>query len=72
MGKVHTKNCVALLKNRKVNSHIRLCTRVWLHVYMFRTENFLRTVACKIFDDIHIFTAAIITSAWVAFCIFVC
>ena len=43
-----------------------------LYIHMFRTEKLLRTIDRQLFDDIDIFTAAVISLARVAFCIFVC
>ena len=70
-GKRHPHNGIARLQHRQENGLVRLRTGIGLDIGRFRTKQFLHTVDRQLFGDIDIFTSAIITSAGIAFRIFV-
>ena len=61
-----TKNCVAWVQKTEIDSHVCAGTRVWLHVRMICTEEFLHTRDCECFDYVGIDVAAVVTLAGIS------
>ena len=70
--KRHPHNGITGLQHRQENGLVRLRTGIGLDIGRFSAKQFLHTIDRQLFGDIDIFTSAIVTSAGIAFRIFVC
>src|ERR1051326_302451 len=61
MRQVQSENSVARLDDCSIRRHVRLRSRMWLHVRVLRAEQLLRTVACQVLDNVGIFASAVIS-----------
>ncbi|MOA07096.1 hypothetical protein D3C78_1267740 [compost metagenome] len=68
---VHAQNGVARLQQRGVNSEVRLGTGVWLDVGVICAEQLFCAIDGQLLNDIHIFAAAVVTLARIAFSVLV-
>lgn len=63
MGKIHAHHRIAGLDERQVGGHVGLAAGMGLHVGIVAVKQLHRTVAGKVFHDVHEFAAAIVTLA---------
>ncbi len=70
-GQIHTQDGVAWFDQRLKHTLVRLRTGVWLHVGEFTAEQLLCAVDCEVLSNVHILATAIVTTARVAFGVFV-
>src|SRR5438045_9752135 len=70
-SQTHAQKFIARLEHCHVNGHISLGARMGLHVHVVSTEKLLGTLYCQVFSHVHILAASIVTTAGVAFGIFV-
>ena len=68
---VHAEDGVAGLEQREVDRHVRLRARVRLHVGVLGAEQRLRAFDRERFHHVHVFAAAVIALARIAFGVFV-
>ena len=71
VGKAHSHDGVSRLAQCQVNRAVGLGTGMGLDIGVIRPEQLLRPVDGELFDDVDIFTAAIIAFAGITFCILV-
>ena len=69
---IHAEDRVARLQQRKEDRHIRLCTRMRLHIRPCGAKELLRAVNRKLLCHIDVFTAAIVPLAGIPLCVLVC
>ena len=68
----HSQNGIARLQKRGKDGDIGRCAGMGLDVGMiYEPNSFLARSIAKLLDDVHIFTAAVVTLAGVAFGVFV-
>ena len=67
----HAKHDIARLDSCEICRQIGISARVGLHIGELGTEQFLRSIACEVFDDIDLLAAAVIALARIAFRIFI-
>ena len=68
---VHRQNFVPRFNGCEIDSHVRLCAAVRLHVYMLAAEEPLRAINGQLLSNIDILTAAVPALSWITFGIFV-
>ena len=68
---VHPENRIARLTFSEIDRHVRLRTGMGLHIGMIGAKERLGTVDRQVLGDIDNVTAAVITLAGVAFCVFI-
>ncbi len=68
---VHAQNGVARLQQRGVHGEVSLGAGVRLHVGVIGAEQFFGTIDSQLLNDIHVFAAAVVTLARIAFSVFV-
>ena len=61
VSEIHTEDRIAGLEHGKIHGHVRLRAGVWLNVDVFRTKQLLRPFDRQVFDDIHVFAAAVVS-----------
>lgn len=71
VGEIHAQDHVAGLEAGEIGGHIGLGTGMGLHVDVAATEELLGPVLGQGFGDVHVFAAAVIALAGIAFGIFV-
>src|SRR6202042_3222571 len=71
MSQVQAENRVARLEDRRVSRLVRLRTRMWLDIGMFRAKQFLPALAGQFLDHVSEFASAVITFSRVPFRIFI-
>ena len=71
MRQIQPHNRISRLEKCLINSHIGACPRMWLYADMITAEKLFCTLDCKIFKNIHIFTAAIIAFSRISFRVFI-
>ncbi len=71
MSQVQPKNRVARLQHRRISLHVRLRSRMRLHIGMLGAEELLRPVASQVLDYVRELAPAVITLARISLSIFV-
>ena len=67
MGKIHTEDLITILDRCEVNSHVCLCTTVWLHIRVIGSEQFLGPIDCRLLHDVRPLATAVVTFARITF-----
>ena len=71
MGQVHTQIGIPRFKDGQIDRHIRLGTRMGLHVRMVCTEDLLGPRDSQVLDYVVILTPPVIPASWISFRILV-
>ena len=71
MREIHAHDSVTRLDKREVGSHVCLASGMRLDIDITGSEKFHRTVLGQLFGHVNKLATAIVTFAWVSFCIFV-
>src|SRR4030043_32181 len=71
MAQAHGKYGITWLKHGEIYSHISLGSGVGLDIDVFCVKKFLCPFNCETFNNIGIFTAAVVPSSRISFCIFI-
>ena len=68
---VHTQDGITGLQYGKLHRHVRLCSGMRLYIGIITAKQFLGSFDCQILDNIHTFTATVISFAGITFRIFI-
>ena len=68
---IHTHDSITGLQYSKLHCHIRLCSGMRLYIGIITAKQFLGTLDCQILDNIHAFTATVISLAGITFRVFI-
>ena len=71
MGKVHRHDGIAVFEESEISGHVRLRAAVGLHVSVFGVIKLFGAPDGYLFYGVHIFAAAVIAVAGIAFRVFI-
>ena len=71
VSKAQSHDRIAGIEQGEKHCEIGVCSRMRLNVGVFRSEQFFCSFDGYVFDDVHIFAAAVISSSGVALGVFV-